>query len=66
MNDAHRVSEPQVAYNMTSKSQAMEMPGVLAAMLRAAQRARRIAQQTGTHLIVIRDGRIVRLPQGPQ
>ena len=66
MNDKHLVSEPQAAYRITAAAPVLEMPGVQAAMLRAAQRARRIAQQTGTHLIVIREGRIVRLPQGPQ
>ena len=33
--------------------------GVLAALQRSAQRARRIAAQTGTNIVVVRDGRLV-------
>ncbi|WP_293663080.1 hypothetical protein [Rhodoferax sp. OV413] len=66
MKDSHQVNEPQAVYSTTAMAPVLEMPGVQAAMLRAAQSARRIARQTGTHLIVIRDGRMVRLPQGPQ
>ncbi len=36
--------------------------GALAALERAAEAARRIAIQTGTELIVMRDGRICSLP----
>jgi len=37
------------------------MRGSMAAMQRAAEDARRIAIQTGTNLIVMRDGKICRL-----
>ena len=33
--------------------------GVLAALQRSAQRARRIAAQTGTNIVVVRDGELV-------
>jgi len=33
---------------------------VTAALLRAAKRARRLAQQTGTEIVVMRDGKLVR------
>ncbi len=36
--------------------------GALAALERAAEEARRIAIQTGTELIIMRDGRICSLP----
>jgi hypothetical protein len=36
-----------------------DMAGSLQAMLRAAKRAREIARQTGTPLVIWRDGRIV-------
>jgi len=38
-----------------------DMAGSYAAMLRAAQRAREIAKQTGTPLVIWRDGRVVLL-----
>jgi hypothetical protein len=41
-----------------------DMQKATAALERAAQRARQIAQQTGTALVVIRDGQLVReIPQ---
>jgi len=41
-----------------------DLKGALAALRRAAKRAREIAQQTGTAIIVMRDGKLVReIPQ---
>lgn len=40
----------------------MDVQAVLAALRRVALEARRIAQQTGTDLIVMRDGKVVRVP----
>jgi hypothetical protein len=41
------------------KSADPDMEGVEAALLRAAQRAREIARQTNTPLIIVRDGVLV-------
>lgn len=45
-----------------SKARSADLRGSLAAMQRAAQEARRIAIQTNTAIIVVRDGKIVRIP----
>ena len=37
-----------------------DLKGALAALRRAAQRAREIARQTGTAIVVMRDGKLVR------
>ncbi|HEY9713943.1 MAG TPA: hypothetical protein V6C72_10760 [Chroococcales cyanobacterium] len=37
-----------------------DLKGALAALRRAAKRARELAQQTGTAIVVIRDGKLVR------
>lgn len=37
-----------------------DMQAATAALIRAAQRARLIAQQTGTAIIVVRDGQLIR------
>ena len=42
-----------------SKSMDPDMEGVEAALLRAARRAREIARQTNTPLIIVRDGVLV-------
>lgn len=39
---------------------------VMAALLRAAKRAREIARQTNTSIVVVRDGKIVVEPPGPE
>ncbi len=40
---------------------------MMAAMLRAAQRAREIAAQTGTGIIIVRDGKLIReVPGDPK
>jgi hypothetical protein len=38
------------------------LPASVAAMKRAAEAARKIAIQTGTNLIVVKDGQLVRIP----
>lgn len=58
------VNEPQPAYGEVPAGADADLKGSLAAMRRAAQRARQVAQQTGTDLIVVRGGRVVRV--GPQ
>jgi hypothetical protein len=37
-----------------------DMKGVPAALTRAGKRAREIARQTGTEIVVVRDGKVVR------
>ena len=37
-----------------------DMENATAALLRAAKRARKLAQQTGTAIVVMRDGQLVR------
>jgi len=42
------------------ESKDQDMDKATAALLRAAKRARKLAQQTGTAIIVMRDGKLVR------
>ena len=53
------VKEPQPAYSELPADSLPILKGSLAALRRAAQRARQVALQTGTDLIIVRDGRIV-------
>jgi hypothetical protein len=43
-----------------------DLKGSLHAIRRAALRARQVAQQTGTDLIVVRSGQVVRVPPQPK
>jgi len=54
------VSEPQETLHATPDTK-----GALAALVRAGQRAREIARQTGTAIVVVRDGKIVEEKQPP-
>ena len=42
-----------------------EMEGVTAALIRAARRAHLIAHQTGTGVVVMRDGKVVEIEPDP-
>ncbi len=43
-----------------------DMQMATGALIRASKRARQLAQQTGTELVIVRDGRLVReIPQPP-
>jgi hypothetical protein len=53
------VKEPQPPYSEPPADFPDELMGSLAALRRAAQRARQVALQTGTDLIVVRDGHVV-------
>lgn len=53
--------EPQPACGELPASADADLSGSLAAMRRAAQRARQVAQQTGTDLIIVRAGRVIRV-----
>ena len=45
-----------------SRAKNPDLPASLAAMRRAAQLARTVALQTDTELVVVRDGKLVRIP----
>jgi hypothetical protein len=74
MNTPKHVSEPVASHATASGPAASPLPasanadiqGSWAAMRRAAQRARQVAQQTGTDLIVVRAGQVVRVPPQPK
>ena len=53
--------EPMKPRNISSASSA-DLHASLAALRRAAQLARKTAIQTNTELVVVRDGRTVRIP----
>jgi hypothetical protein len=61
MTTPRDVKEPQPACGESQASADAELKGSLAAIRRAAIRARQIAQQTGTDLIVMRAGRVMRI-----
>lgn len=62
MTKPHAVNEPVPAYTTNGRDVQADFKGAQVAIRRAAQRARQVAQQTGTDLIVARGGQIVRLP----
>ena len=64
MTKSKNVNEPQPAYGELPANADADLKGSLAAIRRAAQRAKRVAEQTGTDLIVVRGGRVTRV--GPQ
>ena len=65
MNTPKPVSEPAAGSGPLNRplpaSANADIQGSWAAMRRAALRARQVAQQTGTDLIVVRAGQVVRL-----
>lgn len=62
MTSPKQVNEPMPAYSEMPAGANAEVKGSLQAMRRAALRARQIAQQTSTDLIVVRSGQVVRVP----
>ena len=61
MTTPHQANEPIASYGPSPASVNADFKGAQAAIRRAAQRARKLAQQTGTDLIVAREGQVVRL-----
>ncbi len=61
MNQPTQVNEPQASYGAFPASAGADLRGSLPALQRAARRARQVAQQTGTDLIVQRGGQVVRI-----
>jgi|GEM_PF-2185648 hypothetical protein len=61
MTTPKQVNEPTDTDGTLPDSADADIQGSLAAIRRAAQRARLVAQQTGTDLIVLRAGQVVRV-----
>ena len=61
MTTPKQVNEPAAVYGTLPASANADIKGSLIAIRRAALRARQVAQQTGTDLIVVRAGQVVRL-----
>jgi hypothetical protein len=59
---AYKADRLELAMNPKPISEARDEDArnAMAAMLRAAQRAREIAAQTGTGIIIVRDGKLIR------
>ena len=66
MTTPKHVNEPQPAYGELPLGADADWKGSLHAIRRAAHRARQVAQQTGTDLIVIRAGQLVRVSPQPK
>ena len=70
MSTPQQVNEPPAGYGPLigprPASANADILGSWAAMRRAAQRARLVAQQTGTDLIVVRAGQVVRVAPQPK
>ena len=62
MTTPKQVNEPMPGYGDVPAGANTVVKGSLQAMRRAALRARQIAQQTSTDLIVVRSGKVVRVP----
>lgn len=61
MKTPHQINEPVPPYGAQAKGNNDDFTGAQIAIRRAALRARQLAQQTGTDLIVVREGVVVRL-----
>ncbi len=65
MTTRKHVNEPLPAYGELPPGTDADVKGSMKAIQRAALRARQVAQQTNTDLIVVRKGQVVRIkPQG--
>ena len=62
MTTPKQVNEPMPACGAPPARLDADIEGSLKALRRAAIRARQLAQQTGTDLIVVRSGKVVRVP----
>ena len=51
---------------MPTKKELTNEKGVTAALIRAAKRAHKIAHQTGTKVVVMRDGKVVEIEPDPE
>lgn len=64
MTKPQPANEPIASHGPSPAGTSADFQGAQAAIRRAAQRARQVAQQTGTDLIVARGGQVVRLSPG--
>jgi hypothetical protein len=62
MTKPKQVSEPVPSYVHAPVEANADVRGSMAAIKRAAIRARQVADQTGTDLIVMRSGKVVHVP----
>jgi len=49
-----------------SKPSDPDMKGVMSALRRAVKRAHKVAYQTGTNIITMRDGKVIEVPPDPK
>jgi len=61
MKTIRHVNKPEPDYGIPPTTMDADLRGSFAAIQRAALQARRLAVQTGTDLIVFRDGKLVRV-----
>ena len=66
MTTSKQANEPVTGDDQLPPDADADLRGSLAALRRAALRARQIAEQTGTDLIVVRAGQVVRVPPQPK
>ena len=62
MTTSEQVNKPVTNDSQLPRGADADLKGSLMAIRRAALRARQVAEQTGTDLIVVRSGRVVRVP----
>ena len=66
MTTSKQVNQPAVNDGQLPPGADADLKGSLMAIRRAALRARQVAEQTGTDLIVVRSGQVVRVPPQPK
>ena len=62
MTTSQQMNQPVTPIDQLPLGVDADLKGSLAAIRRAALRARKVAEQTGTDLIVVRSGQLVRVP----
>lgn len=62
MTTSQQTNQPLTRIDQLLPGVDADLKGSLAAIRRAALRARQVAEQTGTDLIVVRSGQLVRVP----
>lgn len=62
MTTSRQANQPVISEAQLPPGADADLRGSLLAIRRAALRARQVAQQTGTDLIVVRSGQVVRVP----
>ncbi len=61
VDDQTSINEPGTPYGAPPPHASPDLRGSYQAMLRAAARAREVARQTGTELVLVKDGRVVKV-----